>query len=89
MGAGLLFIAGAIISAVAQDIIILLVGRFLVGLAIGAASMLTPLYLAEISPTRDRGAIVSLNQLCITTAAYGGFLAIGLGPVFWLLIAEI
>ena len=28
--------------------------------------MLTPLYLAEISPARDRGAIVSLNQLCIT-----------------------
>jgi MFS transporter, SP family, galactose:H+ symporter len=64
--AGLLFIAGAVIAAVAQDVIILLLGRFLVGLAIGVASMLTPLYLAEISPARDRGAIVSLNQLCIT-----------------------
>jgi SP family galactose:H+ symporter-like MFS transporter len=28
--------------------------------------MLTPLYLAEIAPARDRGAVVSLNQLCIT-----------------------
>ena len=64
--AGLLFIAGAILSAVAQDVTILLIGRFLVGLAIGVASMLTPLYLAEISPASDRGAIVSLNQLCIT-----------------------
>jgi MFS transporter, SP family, galactose:H+ symporter len=71
LGAGLLFIAGAVISAVASGVIILLIGRFLVGLAIGVASMLTPLYLAEISPAQDRGAIVSLNQLCIT----GGILA--------------
>jgi MFS transporter, SP family, galactose:H+ symporter len=66
LGAGLLFIVGAVVSAVAQGVVILLLGRFLVGLAIGVASMLTPLYLAEISPARDRGAIVSLNQLCIT-----------------------
>jgi MFS transporter, SP family, galactose:H+ symporter len=66
MGAGLLFIAGAVISAAAQGVVVLLIGRLLVGLAIGVASMLTPLYLAEISPAKDRGAIVSLNQLCIT-----------------------
>ena len=66
LGAGLLFVAGAVISAVAQEVTLLLIGRLLVGLAIGVASMLTPLYLAEISPARDRGAIVSLNQLCIT-----------------------
>jgi len=66
LGAGLLFIAGAVLSAIAQDVTILMIGRLLVGLAIGVASMLTPLYLAEISPAQDRGAIVSLNQLCIT-----------------------
>ena len=66
LGAGLLFIAGAVISAIAEGVIVLVIGRFLVGLAIGVASMLTPLYLAEISPARVRGAIVSLNQLCIT-----------------------
>ena len=47
LGAGLLFIAGALLSAVAQEVTILLVGRFLVGLVIGVASMLTPLYLAR------------------------------------------
>jgi sugar porter (SP) family MFS transporter len=66
LGAGLLFVLGAVISAVAQGFGVLVIGRFLVGLGIGIASMLTPLYLAEISPARDRGAIVSLNQLCIT-----------------------
>jgi len=64
--AGLLFIAGALVSAGAHGVAVLLTGRFFVGLAIGVASMLAPLYLAEIAPASDRGAIVSLNQLCIT-----------------------
>jgi sugar porter (SP) family MFS transporter len=64
--AALLFIAGALLSAIAVGLPLLVGGRFLVGLAIGVASMLTPLYLAEISPAADRGAVVSLNQLCIT-----------------------
>lgn len=66
LAAALLFIVGALLSAVAQNVGHLVSGRFLVGLAIGVASMLTPLYLAEIAPARERGAIVSLNQLCIT-----------------------
>lgn len=74
MGAALLFIVGAGLSAVASDLSPLLVGRFLVGLAIGVASMLTPLYLAEIAPARDRGAVVSLNQLCITVGILVSYL---------------
>jgi len=66
LAVAVLFTAGACISAVAAGLTLLLAGRFLVGLAIGVASMLTPLYLAETSPARERGAIVSLNQLCIT-----------------------
>jgi MFS transporter, SP family, galactose:H+ symporter len=72
--AGLLFIAGAIVSAVAQEVTILVIGRFLVGLAIGVASMLTPLYLAEISSASGRGAIVSLNQLWITVGILVSYL---------------
>jgi MFS transporter, SP family, galactose:H+ symporter len=66
LAAALLFVLGAVLSALAPGLTVLLGGRFLVGLAIGIASMLTPLYLAEISPASDRGAVVSLNQLCIT-----------------------
>ena len=43
-----------------------MLGRFIVGVGIGVASMLTPLYLAETAPARSRGALVSLNQLAIT-----------------------
>jgi len=74
LAAAVLFVAGAIFSAVAAELTSLLIGRFLVGLAIGFASMLTPLYLAEIAPARDRGAIVSLNQLCITVGILVSYL---------------
>jgi sugar porter (SP) family MFS transporter len=62
----LLFVIGALISAFAGSVGTLLAGRLLIGIAIGVASMLTPLYLAEISPAASRGAVTSLNQLCIT-----------------------
>ncbi len=63
---GLLFIAGALGSAAAPALSVLLAGRAVVGVAIGIASMLTPLYLSEIAPKERRGGIVSLNQFCIT-----------------------
>jgi sugar porter (SP) family MFS transporter len=61
-----LFILGAIGSAIAPTLHVLLAGRAIVGVAIGVASMLTPLYLAEMAPKERRGFIVSLNQFCIT-----------------------
>src|SRR5208283_6169381 len=91
----LAFVIGALISAAAGSVGILLVGRLLIGIAIGVASMLTPLYLAEIAPAASRGAVTSLNQLCITlgilvsylvgyefaTAAGGWRWMMGLGAV--------
>lgn len=60
------FVAGSLASALAGGLTVLLVGRLLVGVGIGGASMLTPLYLSEIAPARERGALVSFNQLAIT-----------------------
>jgi SP family galactose:H+ symporter-like MFS transporter len=62
----LVFVAGAIVSAIAGTLVLLLIGRLLVGLGIGGASMLTPLYLSEIAPAKERGALVSFNQLAVT-----------------------
>lgn len=62
----MIFVAGAAVSALAPDVTILLAGRMLVGVGIGGASMLTPLYLAEIAPAKERGALVSFNQLAVT-----------------------
>jgi sugar porter (SP) family MFS transporter len=62
----LLFVAGALGSAAAHTLPVLLAARAVVGVAIGIASMLTPLYLSEIAPKAIRGFIVSMNQFCIT-----------------------
>ena len=67
LGTALLFITGALSSSLAQSIWLLLPSRFLVGIGIGAASMLVPLYLSEISPSHQRGKLVSFNQLAMTT----------------------
>jgi sugar porter (SP) family MFS transporter len=62
----LLFVVGALGSAAAPSLTVLLAARTVVGVAIGVASMLTPLYLAEMAPKERRGFVVSLNQFCIT-----------------------
>jgi sugar porter (SP) family MFS transporter len=61
-----IFAIGALISAAAPDVVWLIIGRLVVGLAIGVSSYNAPLYIAEIAPAKNRGALVSLNQLAIT-----------------------
>ena len=41
--------------------------RFLQGVCVGAASVLSPMYIAEISPSSERGKYVAINQLTIIT----------------------
>lgn len=67
---GLVFVAGALLCAAAWSLPALIAGRLVVGLAIGVASMLTPLYLSEIAPPEKRGAIVTINQLFVTIGAF-------------------
>lgn len=62
----ILFFIGVLTLTQAGGYDMLLVGRFISGLAIGIVSMAAPLYIAEMSPPESRGALVSLNQLCIT-----------------------
>ncbi|HKF64594.1 MAG TPA: sugar porter family MFS transporter [Dongiaceae bacterium] len=63
---GIIFVLGSLVAALAPDLWVLILGRLLVGVGIGVASMLTPLYLAETAPAKHRGALVSLSQLAIT-----------------------
>lgn len=60
------FIIGALGSAFAPETWTLICSRFVLGLAVGAASLVVPLYIAEMTPPANRGALVSLNQLMIT-----------------------
>jgi sugar porter (SP) family MFS transporter len=60
------FIIGAILAAAAPTLFVLVVARFVIGLGIGVASTIVPLYIAEIVPVRSRGSMVALFQLAIT-----------------------
>ena len=62
----ILFFIGSILCAIAPNITLLIISRFIVGLAIGVVTFATPLYLSEISPEKIRGGLVSLFQLAIT-----------------------
>jgi len=64
--AGMSFIAGAVFSALAPDVDALIASRVLIGLAIGLTSVAAPMYIAELSPARNRGKLVSLFQLAVT-----------------------
>lgn len=70
---GVLFSLGAIVSAVAPDLAVLLVGRVVVGLGVGAASVLVPVYIAELAPSRIRGALVAGFQLLTTLGILVGY----------------
>jgi sugar porter (SP) family MFS transporter len=67
LGAAALFTISSIGAALPRNLIEFVAARFVGGVAIGMASTLSPLYIAEISPARKRGLLVSLNQLAIVT----------------------
>jgi sugar porter (SP) family MFS transporter len=56
----------AILSGMATGLVTFCIARFFVGFSIGLASLVSPLYIAEVSPPKTRGALVTLNQLAIT-----------------------
>ncbi|XP_041110795.1 proton myo-inositol cotransporter-like isoform X2 [Polyodon spathula] len=64
--ASFLFSVGAVVLSVAPSKEILLVGRVVVGLGIGVASMTVPVYIAESAPPHLRGRLVTINTLFIT-----------------------
>lgn len=70
-----LFVAGSLWCAFAWSPGSLILGRVVLGLAIGIASFTAPLYLAEVAPEQIRGAMVSLYQLMITIGILVAFLS--------------
>jgi SP family galactose:H+ symporter-like MFS transporter len=66
LATSIIFIAGAILCAAAPSLRMLVVGRAVVGLAIGLACTTVPVYISEVSPAKARGWQVSLFQLAIT-----------------------
>jgi len=68
-----LFAVSAIGSATAVTWEILLFFRFLTGVLLGCISVVTPMFIAEISPANKRGRLVLLNQFFVVTAIFLAF----------------
>ncbi|MBN1915182.1 MAG: sugar porter family MFS transporter [Parachlamydiales bacterium] len=60
-----LFILGTLFIIMGDSLFPFLLGRFVIGLAVGIVSLTVPLYISEMSPSESRGALVSMNQLAI------------------------
>jgi sugar porter (SP) family MFS transporter len=82
-----LYIISAIGCAFAGSPTMLTIFRLLSGLAVGATSVVGPMYISEISPAHNRGKLVSMNQFAITfgilVAYITDYLLIGFGENSW------
>ncbi len=77
--AGVLFLVGSLSMALAPSIPILILGRVITGLSLGTVSIISPLYISEISTTSNRGKMVTFNTLGIT---FGTLLAYIVNYIF-------
>lgn len=73
--AAILFVAGSLLCSAAHTPEALILGRLVLGLAVGVATFTAPLYLAEVASEQSRGAMVSIYQLMITIGILAAFLS--------------
>ena len=64
---GSVYVVGALGCAFAVNTAMLIGFRFLLGISVGTASFVAPLYISEVSPPKVRGGLVSFNQLAVTS----------------------
>jgi sugar porter (SP) family MFS transporter len=90
----LLFFGSSVLAALAHSYLVFILARVLGGLAVGAAILVAPMYIAEIAPPERRGLLVSTNQLMIVIGISASFfsndliLTIGGGSWRWMLGVE-
>lgn len=82
-----LYIISALGCAFASSSLILIAFRLLSGLAVGATSVVAPMYISEIAPAKKRGRLVSFNQFAITigivVAYIFDYLLVNVGENSW------
>ncbi|HWU91865.1 MAG TPA: sugar porter family MFS transporter [Sphingomicrobium sp.] len=71
--AALLFLIGALVQGSAHDHLLFLLARILGGMAVGAASVLSPAYISEVAPAEIRGRMTTVQQIMIITGLTAAF----------------
>jgi sugar porter (SP) family MFS transporter len=82
-----LFLASSFAAALSTRFLVFVAARICGGLAVGAAILTAPVYIAEIAPARSRGSLVSLNQLMIvigiSVSFFSNYFLLPLGTDNW------
>lgn len=73
MLAAVLFLIGAIIQGFADSQIVFVAARIMGGMAVGAASVLSPAYISEVAPANIRGRMTTVQQIMIITGLTAAF----------------
>ena len=63
----IIFLVGTLGASFAPNVTVMVISRLVLGLAVGGASVMVPIYLAELSPASRRGQMVTRNELMIVT----------------------
>jgi MFS transporter, SP family, sugar:H+ symporter len=71
--AAVLFLAGAIVQGLAHDHAIFVIARVIGGMAVGAASVLSPAYISEVAPANIRGRMTTVQQIMIISGLTAAF----------------
>ncbi|MEO8879100.1 MAG: sugar porter family MFS transporter [Gemmatimonadaceae bacterium] len=72
--AGIIFTVSALSTALAPTVAWLIAARIVSGIAIGIASFISPMYIAELVPAKARGSLVAVNMLAITSGIVVAYL---------------
>jgi MFS transporter, SP family, sugar:H+ symporter len=73
MVAAALFLAGALVQGSASSQIVFVIARICGGMAVGAASVLSPAYISEVAPANIRGRLTTVQQIMIITGLTAAF----------------
>ncbi|KAI4330799.1 hypothetical protein MLD38_029048 [Melastoma candidum] len=71
--AAILYLVGALVTALAPDFAVMVVGRFVFGIGIGLAMHAAPMYIAETAPSQIRGRLISLKEFFIVLGMVAGY----------------
>jgi sugar porter (SP) family MFS transporter len=71
---GCIYVVGALGSAASQTSAELIVARFVLGIAVGTASFVSPMYISELAPKRIRGGVTSFNQLMVVSGILAAYI---------------
>lgn len=72
---GCIFAVAALASAASQTSAELIVARFVLGIAVGTASFVAPMYISELAPKKIRGGVTTFNQLMVVTGIFLAYIS--------------